>query len=233
MSDHISKQYDSELEAVRNKVLQMGGLVEQQISKAVEALDTGDLALVNAVVSGDAHVNRLEVEIDEACTQMIARRQPAAGDLRVIHTIMRMITDLERIGDEAVKISRMAQAISEANRAHLPRVELKHLENTAIGMLRRALDAYARLDVQGATAVVREDEAVDVEYASIVRQLITHMMEDPRTISRAIELLFVSKALERIGDHSKNMCEYVIYMVKGRDVRHLAIEEFEQSVQRD
>ncbi|WP_085316258.1 phosphate signaling complex protein PhoU [Derxia lacustris] len=233
MSDHTSKQYDSELEAVRNKVLQMGGLVEQQISKAVEALDSGDLALVNSVVSGDQQVNRLEIEIDEACTQMIARRQPAAGDLRVIHTIIKMITDLERVGDEAVKISRMAQAITEANRVHLPRVELKHLENTAIGMLRRALDAYARLDVAGATAVVLEDEAVDVEYASIIRQLITHMMEDPRTISRAIELLFIAKALERIGDHSKNMCEYVIYMVKGRDVRHLAIEEFEQSVVRD
>jgi len=233
MSDHTSKQFDSELEAVRNKVLQMGGLVEQQITKAVEALDSGDLALINAVIADDHQVNRLEIEIDEACNQMIARRQPTASDLRVIHTVIKMITDLERIGDEAVKISRMAQAITEANRVHVPRVELKHLENTAIDMLRRALDAYARLDVVGATSVVREDETVDIEYASIIRQLVTHMMEDPRTISRAIELLFVAKALERIGDHSKNMCEYVVYMVKGRDVRHLAIEEFEQSVIRD
>ncbi len=221
MTEHTSKRFDAELESVRSKVLQMGGIVEQQVAKAIEALDIGDLALAKAVIEGDGQVNRLEVEIDEACTTIIARRQPAATDLRVIHSVMKMITDLERIGDEAVKIARMALAISEANRVHLPRVELKHIENSALSMLRRALDAYARLDVTQAADVVREDDTLDAEFASIIRQLITHMMEDPRTISRAIELVFVAKALERIGDHAKNMCEYVFYLVNGQDVRHL------------
>jgi phosphate transport system protein len=227
MGEHTYRQFDTELESIRSKVLQMGGLVEQQIIKAVEALDTGDKALINAVIEGDKIVNRYEVEIDEFCTQIIAKRQPAAGDLRVIHTVIKTITDLERIGDEAEKIARMARSIEEANRNHLPRIELKHMENSAISMLRGALDAFARLDAAGAAAVVREDETVDNEFRSILRQLITHMMEDPRTISRALDLLFVSKALERIGDHSKNMCEYVIYMVKGRDVRHIGVDRLE------
>jgi phosphate transport system protein len=179
------------------------------------------------VIEGDKIVNRYEVEIDEFCTQIIAKRQPAAGDLRVIHTVIKTITDLERIGDEAEKIARMARSIEEANRNHLPRIELKHMENSAISMLRGALDAFARLDAAGAAAVVREDETVDNEFRSVLRQLITHMMEDPRSISRALDLLFVSKALERIGDHSKNMCEYVIYMVKGRDVRHIGVDRLE------
>jgi phosphate transport system protein len=227
MGEHTYRQFDTELENIRSKVLQMGGLVEQQIIKAVEALDTGDKALISAVIEGDKIVNRYEVEIDEFCTQIIAKRQPAAGDLRVIHTVIKTITDLERIGDEAEKIARMARSIEEANRNHLPRIELKHMENSAISMLRGALDAFARLDAAGAAAVVREDETVDNEFRSVLRQLITHMMEDPRTISRALDLLFVSKALERIGDHSKNMCEYVIYMVKGRDVRHIGVDRLE------
>ncbi|MCA3159459.1 MAG: phosphate signaling complex protein PhoU [Burkholderiales bacterium] len=227
MGEHTYRQFDTELENIRSKVLQMGGLVEQQIIKAVEALDTGDKALISAVIEGDKIVNRYEVEIDEFCTQIIAKRQPAAGDLRVIHTVIKTITDLERIGDEAEKIARMARSIEEANRNHLPRIELKHMENSAISMLRGALDAFARLDAAGAAAVVREDETVDNEFRSVLRQLITHMMEDPRSISRALDLLFVSKALERIGDHSKNMCEYVIYMVKGRDVRHIGVDRLE------
>jgi phosphate transport system protein len=227
MGEHTYRQFDTELENIRSKVLQMGGLVEQQIIKAVEALDTGDKALISAVIEGDKIVNRYEVEIDEFCTQIIAKRQPAAGDLRVIHTVIKTITDLERIGDEAEKIARMARSIEEANRNHLPRIELKRMENSAISMLRGALDAFARLDAAGAAAVVREDETVDNEFRSVLRQLITHMMEDPRSISRALDLLFVSKALERIGDHSKNMCEYVIYMVKGRDVRHIGVDRLE------
>jgi phosphate transport system protein len=227
MGEHTYRQFDTELENIRSKVLQMGGLVEQQIIKAVEALDTGDKALISAVIEGDKIVNRYEVEIDEFCTQIIAKRQPAAGDLRVIHTVIKTITDLERIGDEAEKIARMARSIEEANRNHLPRIELKHMENSAISMLRGALDAFARLDAAGAATVVREDETVDNEFRSVLRQLITHMMEDPRSISRALDLLFVSKALERIGDHSKNMCEYVIYMVKGRDVRHIGVDRLE------
>jgi phosphate transport system protein len=221
MTEHTSKSFDAELEAIRSKVLLMGGLVEQQVAKAIEALDSCDMALINSVIESDSQVNRLEIEIDEASTHIIARRQPAATDLRVIHSVVKMITDLERIGDEAVKIARMARAISDANRVHMPRVELKHMENVAMGMLRGALDAYARLDPIAAAQIVKDDAAVDDEFKALIRQLITHMMEDPRTISRAIDLVFVSKALERIGDHSKNMCEYVIYLVKGRDVRHL------------
>jgi phosphate transport system protein len=221
MTEHTSKQFDAELEAIRSKVLQMGGLVEQQVAKSIEALDSCDMALINSVIEGDAQVNRLEIEIDEASTHIIARRQPAATDLRVIHSVVKIITDLERIGDEAVKIARMAKAISQANRVHVPRVELKHMENVSMSMLRGALDSYARLD----------DDAVDDEFKAVLRQLITHMMEDPRTISRALDLVFVSKALERIGDHSKNMCEYVIYLVKGRDVRHLGPDRVAQEAQ--
>jgi phosphate transport system protein len=228
MTEHTSKQFDAELEAIRSKVLQMGGLVEQQVAKSIEALDTCDMALINSVIEGDAQVNRLEIEIDEASTYIIARRQPAATDLRVIHSVVKIITDLERIGDEAVKIARMARAISLANRMHVPRVELKHMENVSVGMLRSALDSYARLDPVAAAQVVKDDDAVDDEFKAVLRQLITHMMEDPRTISRALDLVFVSKALERIGDHSKNMCEYVIYLVKGRDVRHLGPDRVAQ-----
>lgn len=224
MAEHTYKQFDNELEQVRSKVLQMGGLVEQQISKAIEALDTGDMPLIQAVIDGDANVNRLEIEIDEACTQIIAKRQPAASDLRVIHSIVKIITDLERVGDEAVKVARMAKSITEAQRVNMPRVELKHMENAVLAMLRQALDAYARVDAVAAAKVVRDDDTVDAEFRNMVRLLITHMMEDPRTISRAIDLLFVVKALERIGDHAKNMCEYVVYLVKGRDVRHLGAD---------
>ncbi|HEU4621801.1 MAG TPA: phosphate signaling complex protein PhoU [Burkholderiaceae bacterium] len=224
MAEHTYRQFDNELEQVRSKVLQMGGLVEQQISKAIEALDTDDMPLILAVIEGDQQVNRLEQEIDEACTQMIAKRQPAAGDLRIIHSIVKMITDLERVGDEATKVARMAKSITEANRAHMPRVELKHMENAVLAMLRQALDAYARLDAVAAARVIRDDDSVDAEFRNIVRLLITHMMEDPHTISRGIDLLFVVKALERIGDHAKNMCEYVVYLVKGRDVRHMGAD---------
>ena len=157
------------------------------------------------------------------------RRQPAAGDLRLIIAVVKTITDLERIGDEAEKIARMAKLIHEAERLHMPRVDLQHVANLAIAMLRSALDTFARLDSKAAQRVVQQDEAVDSEFRSILRELITFMMEDPRTISRCLEVLFVAKALERIGDHSKNMAEYVIYMVEGRDVRHMRSAEFDEA----
>ena len=220
MPEHISKQFDAELEAVRSRVLQMGGLVEQQIVKAVDGLASGDLAALDRVIEDDHRVNAMEVGLDESCSQIIARRQPAASDLRLIMAIIKTITDLERIGDEAEKIARMAKLIHEAERVHLPRLELKHVASLALSMLRKALDAFARLDVDSALQVVKQDRGVDDEFRSILRQLITFMMEDPRTISRCLETLFVAKAIERIGDHSKNMAEYVVYMVEGRDVRH-------------
>jgi phosphate transport system protein len=226
MADHhTSKQFDVELEGVRTRVLAMGGLVEEQISKAMEALATGSMELIDRVIDGDKRVNAMEVELDEACSHIIVRRQPAAGDLRLIIAVVKTITDLERIGDEAEKVARMAKLIHTAERLHMPRIELKHVGNLAIAMLHKALDVFARLDSRAAADVVRQDLAVDTEFRSILRQLITFMMEDPRTISRCLEVLFVAKALERIGDHSKNMAEYVVYMVEGRDVRHLPVEE--------
>jgi phosphate transport system protein len=225
MPEHISKQFDAELEAVRSRVLQMGGLVEEQIVKAVDGLASGDLAALDRVIEDDHRVNAMEVGLDESCSQIIARRQPAASDLRLVMAIIKTITDLERIGDEAEKIARMAKLIHEAERAHLPRLELKHVASLALAMLRKALDAFARLDVNSALQVVKQDRGVDDEFRSILRQLITFMMEDPRTISRCLETLFMAKAIERIGDHAKNMAEYVVYMVEGRDVRHTRGEE--------
>jgi phosphate transport system protein len=161
------------------------------------------------------------VELDEACSHIIAKRQPTAGDLRLVIAIIKTITDLERIGDEAEKIARMAKLTHSAERQHMPKLELKHVAGLALAMLKKSLDAFARLDATAAAQVVRQDELVDDEFRSILRQLITFMMEDPRTITRSLEILFVAKALERIGDHSKNMAEYVVYMVEGKDVRHI------------
>lgn len=230
MTEHISKQFDAELEAVRTRVLQMGGLVEEQIQRAIGALGSGNMEEIELVKKNDHRVNSMEVELDEACSHIIARRQPAASDLRLIIAVVKTITDLERIGDEAEKIARMAKLIHEAERLHMPRLEIKHVAELALAMLRKALDCFARLDVQAAQQVVRQDEVVDNEFRSILRQIITFMMEDPRTISRCLEVLFVAKALERIGDHSKNMAEYVIYMVEGRDVRHLHTQEIDRPI---
>jgi phosphate transport system protein len=221
MAEHISKQFDAELEDVRTRVLQMGGLVEEQIRRAADALVTGDMAEIAAIQENDHRVNAMEVDLDEACSHIIARRQPAAGDLRLLIAVIKTITDLERIGDEAEKIARMAKLIHDAERMYMPRIEIRHVATLALAMLRKSLDAFARLDVKAAQEVVEQDRAVDSEFRSILRQLITFMMEDPRTISRCLEVLFVAKALERIGDHAKNMAEYVVYMVEGRDVRHM------------
>ncbi|MFZ1548141.1 MAG: phosphate signaling complex protein PhoU [Candidatus Nitrotoga sp.] len=230
-AEHTSKQFDAELEAVRARVLQMGGLVESQIRLAVEALVSGDVPLMNRIINDDHRVNAMEVEIDESCNQIIARRQPAAGDLRMVMTVIKTITDLERIGDEAEKIARMGKLLSQRKSLILPRyTEIKRAADMALDMLRKSLDAFARLDLAYAAQVVRQDELVDEEFRSIMRYLITFMMEDPRTISTALEILFVAKAIERIGDHAKNMSEYVIYMVKGKDVRHVTVEEIEREV---
>ncbi len=229
--EHTSKRYDAELETVRSRVLQMGGLVETQITAAIEALSTGNLQLADQTIANDHRVNALEVQIDEDCAHIIARRQPAAQDLRMLVTVIKMITDLERIGDEAEKIARMTKLIYSAERLLLPRFgEIKSAAGIALEMLKKALDAFARVDISEAAAVVRQDRLLDEQFRGIMRQLITFMMEDPRTISTSIEILFVAKALERIGDHSKNMSEYVVYLVKGKDVRHVTVEEFEQEI---
>jgi phosphate transport system protein len=229
MPEHTLKQFDAELEALRARVLQMGGLVEEQIVRAMEALASGNIQMAARVVEDDHRVNALEVAIDEECSTIIARRQPAAVDLRMLMMVVKTITDLERIGDEAAKIARMTQLIYEADRPFVPRTnDIRHMADAALAMLRNALDSFARLDLSVAAKVVRQDDRVDESFRGILRQLITFMMEDPRTISHSIEILFIAKALERIGDHAKNMSEYVVYMVKGKDVRHTGPEAVER-----
>jgi phosphate transport system protein len=229
-NEHTLKQFDQDLENIRTRVLQMGGRVEQQIVRAMEGLTEGDLVLIDQVIENDHQVNRDEVELDEACNNIIARRQPTAVDLRMVMTVVKTITDLERCGDEAKKIAKLSKQLHSADTPFVPRVELRHVANLAVSMLRKALDAFARVDVNTAAQVVRQDKEVDTEFKGIMRQLITFMMEDPRTISRSIEMLFVAKAIERIGDHAKNISEYVVYMAKGRDVRHIGLEAIEREV---
>jgi phosphate transport system protein len=229
--EHIFKQFDAELEQVRSRVLQMGGLVEEQITRAMEALTTGNMELADEVIANDHRVNALEVIIDSECTQIIARRQPTAGDLRLIMTVERAITDLERIGDKAEKIARMAKKIYGPDRITSPRfTEIRHMSEMVLEMLRTSLDAFARLDVSAATQLKRQDVQVDEEFDAVLRHLITFMMEDPRMISIAIDILFAAKAVERIGDHAKNIAGYVVYMAKGKDVRHASMEEMEREI---
>ena len=221
MSEHLSKQYDLDLGAIRSRVLAMGGLVESQIRRALEAFGNGDLALSDEVIATDHQVNAMEVALDGECSQLIVRRQPAAYDLRMIFAIAKTVTDLERMGDEAQKIARMAKNIHGRGSVQMPPgVNVRHAAEAAISMLRRTLDAFARLDAETAAEVIRDDAGIDDEFKAILRQLITYMMEDPRTISTALEVVWIAKAIERIGDHAKNMAEYVIYIVKGTDVRH-------------
>ncbi len=228
-SEHLSKQYDSDLDALRSRVLQMGGLVESQILAAIEGFSTGKRELFDQVIDTELRVNGFEVSIDTDCSHIIVRRQPAAADLRLIMAITKTVTDLERIGDEAEKIARMSKQIHERNRFKVQRFgEIRHVGNIAVKMLRDALDAFARLDSAQAAQVVREDVTIDDEFRSIVRQLVTFMMEDPRTISSALEIVWIAKAIERIGDHAKNVAENVIYIVKGTDVRHTKFEDLER-----
>ena len=231
-TEHTFKQYDAELEAVRSKVLEMGGLVELQIVHALEALVKLDTNLAKEVMFNDKRVNELEIQIDEDCSHIIARRQPAAGDLRMVMMMVKTITDLERIGDEATKIARTAQKIYDEDRMYKPRFnEVKSMVALVREMLRTALDGFARLDVSKTVEVAKQDELVDEQFRAAMRQLITFMLEDPRTISMSLEVLFVAKAIERIGDHAKNIAEYVVYMVKGIDVRHSSLEEIARETQ--
>ena len=229
MNEHISKQYDQDLEAIRSRMMQMGGLVESQIRSAIAGYLDGDIERAIQVIAGDARVNELELAIDNDLGQIIVRRQPAAGDLRLILAVSKIVTDLERIGDEAAKIARMAKDLHGNGAIQSPRlVAISHISEVAIGMLRKSLDSFARLDAAAAARVCGEDAAIDEEFRAIIRQLITFMMEDPRTISTSLQVVWVAKAFERIGDHAKNIAEYVIYVVKGRDVRHIPLAELER-----
>ncbi len=226
---HISQQFNQELEDVRNLVLQMGGIVEQQLVDAVQALTTMDTTLAEVVVTNDYKINRLEVEIDEECTHILARRQPAASDLRLLMAIIKTITDLERIGDEAERIGRMALKFSEGESKDTKAlVGIGHMGELVRHMLHDSLDAFARMDAEAAAQIGRKDLKVDQEYENILRQLMTYMMEDPRSIPRVIGVMWSARALERIGDRARNICEYVIYLVKGKDVRHISFEQVEK-----
>ena len=224
-TDHISRRFNKDIEDLRNTVLSMGGLVETQLSRAIAAIVSGDSELGLKVANDDYKVNNLEVEIDEECSRILATRAPTAGDLRLIVAIIKTITDLERIGDEAEKIGFLASKLAGMDRPADSYRELKNLGSHVSHMLRDAMNAFARLDVAEALEVVREDELVDEEYDAITRQCITFMMEDPRSIKRVMNVTWAARSLERIGDHAKNICEYVIYMVEGRDVRHTDISE--------
>ncbi|MBT8119616.1 MAG: phosphate signaling complex protein PhoU [Gammaproteobacteria bacterium] len=233
-SQHISQQFDEEMESLRNKVLKMGGLVEQQINGAIKALHNTNAPGAEKIILKDHKVNTLEVKIDEACTQILARRQPAASDLRMVITVIKTITDLERIGDEAEKIAKMALNLAENDtNFHSRYAGFRHLGDGVKRMVHDVLDAYARLDIDAAIQVVRDDDVVDNDYQELMRTLITYMMEDPRKISEVLDVIWAARSLERIGDHAKNISEYIIYLVKGKDIRHLDIEEVEKDILSD
>ena len=230
LNEHISRRFNKDIEDLRNNVLVMGGLVESQLSQAIAAIVSGDSELGLQVAKDDYKVNDLEVTIDEECSRILATRAPTAGDLRLIVAIIKTITDLERIGDEAEKIGFLASKLAAMDRPADSYRELKTLGNHVAHMLRDAMNAFARLDVEDALETVREDERVDEEYEAIARQCITFMMEDPRSIKRVMNVTWVARSLERIGDHAKNICEYVIYMVHGKDIRHISLETVEADV---
>jgi phosphate transport system protein len=230
LSHHISRRFNEDLESVRTRVLAMGGLVEELLGKAVTALLEGDSSLGESLSADDLKVNAMEVAIDEECSRILATRSPAAGDLRLIVAIIKTITDLERIGDEGEKIGNIASRLAVMERPENKYREIKHMSRIVAEMVHDSLDAFARMDSQAALKVARRDRMVDEEYESIHRQCITFMMEDPRNIRRTLDVMWIVRSLERVGDHAKNICEYVIFMVHGKDIRHTRLEDVERAI---
>ena len=228
---HISSQFDADLEAIRTSMLQMGGLVEAQVRAAVAVYANFDREQVESIRASEQRINQMEIDLDDLCTHLIVKRQPAAGDLRLVMAVVKTITDLERIGDEADKIARVSVAMQERGLVHLPGFSDIHTAAAiAANMLKNALDAFARLDAVAAGRIVLEDKQIDNEFRSVLRQLITFMMEDPRTISTALDTIWIAKAIERVGDHAQNIAEYVIFAAKGTDVRHASHDMIAQTV---
>ena len=230
LSQHISRRFNEDLERVRTQMLERGGFVEQQLARAILALVEGDSLMGEQVARDDLKVNTMELSLDEECSRILATRAPAAGDLRLIVAIIKGITDLERMGDECEKIGYLAARLATQERPADKYREVKHLGRIVQEMVRDSLDAFARMDPEAALRVARRDSLVDEEYEAIQRQSITFMMEDPRQIRRALDVMWAVRALERIGDHAKNICEYVVYMVHGKDIRHVSLDEAEISL---
>lgn len=230
LTGHISKRFDNELEGIRNKVMTMGGLVETQVDDGLRALLESDSSIAKKVAGRDYKINALEVEIDEQCVQILARRQPAASDLRLIVAIIKTITDLERIGDQAEKLGRFELELIDEGSSTAQFVKLGHLGSLVNKILHSALDAFARMNDKDALETIARDSKINDEYEALMRQLITHMMEDPRTIKSALRVSWCARALERIGDHAKNICEYVVYLVHGKDIRHIAYDDLKDQI---
>ena len=220
MTRHISEQYDIELAQIRELLMEMGGLVEQQVQHACQSLTTHDMALAEQVRDDEARLNQMEVELDDQCVSIIAKRQPTAGDLRIVVSVMKAITDMERIGDEADRIAKMALSIANSEMPADQYVDFRDMSEKVVKSLRRTLDAFARLDIESALRVIEADDDIDSAYNILVRRCIEAMRDQPEQISNSISLIWAARALERIGDHAKNISEYVIYQVKGLDVRH-------------
>ncbi|MBK6658609.1 MAG: phosphate signaling complex protein PhoU [Proteobacteria bacterium] len=233
LTHHISHQFDKELEDIRSKVLAMGGLVEEHIHKVLECFAKGDFDEAEYVAVNDFKVNALEVEIDDDCTEILLRRQPAATDLRLVLSVSKTITDLERIGDEAEKIARLVLNLRGSGGISSYYMGMLSMGHHVRRMVRAALDAFARMDSESAFRIAQEDREIDAETDAIMRYLITYMMEDPRSITRVLDAVLSVRAFERIGDHARNICENVIYLVEGKDVRHVALEQVEQELRRD
>tara|TARA_R110002072_G_scaffold233478_1_gene391091 strand:- start:114455 stop:115180 length:726 start_codon:yes stop_codon:yes gene_type:complete len=229
-SHHISQQFNTELEEIKSRLLEMGGLVEKQLADALTALITADSELGSAVREHDVVVNEMELEIDDACNRILARRQPAASDLRLVMGIIKAVNDLERIGDEAAKIAKLAVELSEQGESSKGYVEIRHIGERVRHMVNMALDSFARYDAEAALAVAKEDVNVDMEYGSAMREMITYMIEDPRSITRVLNIIWALRSLERAGDHAKNIAEHVVYVVMGTDVRHVGLSSMEQQV---
>jgi phosphate transport system protein len=234
-NQHISQQFNADLQDIRNQMLAMGGLVQRQVADSIEAICTGNTSSADKIIQREDDVDAMEINIDRECTHILVRRQPATSDLRMVLAVSRVVRDLERMGDEAAKIAIHALEVANGNQAgsKMCNQSIRHMGNAVIEMISEALDAFARHDIEGAINVVRSDKMVDEQYASAIRELSTYMMEDPRSIGQAINILWILRAIERIGDHARNICEQVIYLVSGADVRHSSLSEMEEQAQID